>query len=202
MTFAEADLQYRELKQQFDAGRLDEAAFEEAIRDLMLQDEQGRWWAKARDTGQWNYYDAVTQNWVPASPPTQAPPPPPSYTTGRAVEPITVEPAAVEPASVESTYGAGAAYQPQVVQPSAQAFSAASFRAGQPELSPGLKVIFYILSFLVPIVGIVLYFVYRGKPAMEDRSAARRFLIHGVISFDLSSFCGFVLPLMLFPFSV
>lgn len=193
MTFAEADLQYRELKQQFDAGRLDEAAFEEAIRDLMIQDEQGRWWAKARDTGQWNYYDAATQNWVPASPPTQAPPPPP----------LTYEPErAAEPALTGPTYGgASELYQPQTAQPAAQPFSAASFRSGQPELSPGLKVVFYILSFLVPIVGIVLFFVYRGKPAPEDRSAANLFLILGLISFALSCFCGFVIPLMLLPFS-
>lgn len=189
MTFADADQRYRDLKQQFESGLLSETAFDEALKDLMVQDNQGRWWAKARDTGQWNYYDATTQNWVPASPPAHAPEPPPAYTPSR-----TVEPAPVEPAYTES-----GGYQPQTAQPAAQTFSAGSFHTGQPELSPGLKVIFYILSFVVPIVGIVLYFVYRAKPAQEDRSAANLFLILGVISFALSCLCGFMVPFVLAP---
>jgi hypothetical protein len=33
----------------------------------MVQDEEGRWWAKHRETGKWNYYDGST--WVQDTPP-------------------------------------------------------------------------------------------------------------------------------------
>ncbi|MFZ1771549.1 MAG: hypothetical protein WAU00_20235, partial [Caldilinea sp.] len=79
MTFAEVDRQYLELKRQFHANELSEAEFDEALMSMMIQDAQGRWWAKARDSGQWNYYDGATQRWTPASPPSAMPPaaPPP-----------------------------------------------------------------------------------------------------------------------------
>ncbi|MBE2240893.1 MAG: hypothetical protein IAE81_24115 [Caldilineaceae bacterium] len=180
MTFAEVDQQYLELKRQFHAGELSETAFNEALMSMMIQDAQGRWWAKARDSGQWNYYDAATQQWTPASPPSA---------TGGVASPMMSPPAAPD-------------LSPQAyAQPALQPSGAAAFGASQPELSPGLKVIFYILSFLVPIVGIVLFFVYRGKSAPEDQAAARLFLILGVISFGLSCLCGFLFPLMWFTIS-
>lgn len=89
----------------------------------------------------------------------------------------------------------------QAYTPMAQQVGGPAFGASQPELSPGLKVVFYILSFLVPLVGIVLFFVYRGKPAPEDRSAAQLFLILGAVSFGLSCLCSVLLPLLLVPFS-
>lgn len=176
MTFAEVDQRYLELKQQFHSGALSDDEFDEALKDLMIQDEQGRWWAKARDTGQWHYYDVATQEWAPASPPSSSipPAPPPRMEQPRGVEPV----------------GQGYA-------PAAQSNATPAFGASQPELTSGLKVIFYILSFLVPIVGIVLFFVYRGKSAPEDRSAANLFLILGIVSFGLSCLCGFVFPLMI-----
>jgi beta-lactam-binding protein with PASTA domain len=33
----------------------------------MVQDEEGRWWAKHRDTGKWNVFDGIT--WVEGTPP-------------------------------------------------------------------------------------------------------------------------------------
>lgn len=191
MTFADIDQRYRELKQQFESGLLNEREFDEALRELMIQDEQGRWWAKARDTGQWNYYDTVTQNWVPASPPTQRP----------ATSPASMPLQSADPASVTPTYTESGVYQPQAAQSSAHGFGPADFRVSQPELSPGLKAIFYILSFLVPIVGLVLYFVYRSKPTQEDRSAATLFLVLDLVSFALSCLCIFMITLMAASFS-
>lgn len=185
MTFAEVDQRYLALKQQFDAGDLAEEEFDEALRALMIQDDLGRWWAKARDSGQWNYYDAVTQNWVPAAPP-QSPPPP----VMPAAPPLRFEsnmaPQLSEPNRVE----------PQGAQPAVQWSGGTPYTTGQPELSPGLKVVFYILSFLVPIVGIVLFFVYRSKPAPADQAAARLFLILGVIAFALSCVCPFIFSIL------
>lgn len=176
MTFAEVDSQYESLKQQWQAGALTDEAFDEALKGMMIQDEQGRWWAKARDSGQWNYYDSTSQAWMPATPPS-----------------ATTQPSAPPPA-MGPMAGAQQAYAPA---PIPQNYGAAPYGTGQPELSSGLKVIFYILSFLVPIVGIVLFFVYRNKPNAEDKSAARLFLILGIVSFAVSCMCSFVFPLML-----
>lgn len=87
------------------------------------------------------------------------------------------------------------AFQPQSVQP-AQWYGGAVAGGGQAELSTGLKVVFYIVSFLIPIAGIVLFFIYRSKPAPEDRAAARLFLILGVIAFVFSCVCPFAFSLM------
>jgi hypothetical protein len=59
-----------------------------------------------------------------------------------------------------------------------------------PELGRSLKILFYVLSLVVPIVGIVLFLVYYRKPARADRAAARVFLILGVLSLVLLGMCG------------
>jgi hypothetical protein len=184
MTFAEVDQRYLALKQQFDAGDLSEEEFDDALRALMIQDELGRWWAKARDSGQWNYYDAVTQAWAPAAPP-QSPSIMPAAPPTRGLE-----------QSVMSHSAESNMIQPQAPQPTAQWQGGPGSGALQPELSPGLKVVFYILSFLVPIVGIVLFFVYRSKPAPADQAAARLFLVLGVIAFALSCVCPFIFSIL------
>ncbi len=58
------------------------------------------------------------------------------------------------------------------------------------ELTGGMKVLFYALSLLLPILGLILYFVYRNKPAQPDRSAARAFLILGIASIVFSCMCS------------
>ena len=186
MTFAEVDQRYLELKQQFHNGELSAEEFDEVLRSLMIQDEQGRWWAKARESGQWHYYDAATQGWAPGAPAATVPPPPPA------------------PQPMTETRGAPQANDPSAAQaytPMAQPYGDPAFGASQPELSPGLKVVFYILSFLVPLVGIVLFFVYRSKSAPADRAAARLFLILGAVSFGLSCLCSALVPLLFIPFS-
>ncbi len=187
MTYAEVDQKYLELKSQFDAGLLGRSQFDDALRALMVQDEQGRWWAKSRESGRWHYYDAAKQNWVAASPPAYTPmpaAPTPSYPD----KSLSLESLSLQPFSM-STHSEGIDAAPS------QNISFGA--AGQPELSPGLKVIFYILSFFVPIIGIILFFVYRGKPTPEDRVAANRFLVIGLVSFGLTCLCSFTIPLTL-----
>lgn len=58
------------------------------------------------------------------------------------------------------------------------------------ELTGGMKVLFYILALLLPILGLILYFVYRNKPAQADRTAARAFLILGIASIVFSCMCS------------
>lgn len=65
--FREADRRYAELKRQLDTGTISTEEFEAHRRRLMVQDDEGRWWAKSRNTGEWNYHDGSA--WVRGTPP-------------------------------------------------------------------------------------------------------------------------------------
>jgi len=67
MNFREADRRYAALKRQYDNGDLSDEEFSAQLKQMMLQDYEGRWWAKSRETGDWNYYDGNT--WVRGTPP-------------------------------------------------------------------------------------------------------------------------------------
>jgi hypothetical protein len=71
-TFEEAERRYAELKRRHDAGEIDEEHFDTERRRLMVQDDEGRWWAKSRKSGEWNYHDG--SGWVAGSPPGYQPP--------------------------------------------------------------------------------------------------------------------------------
>src|SRR5215203_1928869 len=76
MGFREADRRYAELKGQLDAGTISTEEFDAQRQRLMVQDDEGRWWAKSRKTGEWNYHDGSA--WVRGTPPGyQLPPAPP-----------------------------------------------------------------------------------------------------------------------------
>jgi hypothetical protein len=65
--FREVDRRYAELKQRQESGGLTQVEFEEQLKQLMVQDEEGRWWVKSRRTGDWHYYDGTT--WIKDRPP-------------------------------------------------------------------------------------------------------------------------------------
>jgi hypothetical protein len=67
MSFQEADRRYAELTQQRDAGILNEEEFDAQRRQLILQDDEGRWWTKLGQSGEWHYHD--DSNWMPGTPP-------------------------------------------------------------------------------------------------------------------------------------
>src|SRR5215212_4513958 len=71
-TFEEAERRYVELKRRHDAGEIDEEHFDTERRRLMVQDDEGKWWAKSRKSGEWNYHDG--SGWVAGSPPGYQPP--------------------------------------------------------------------------------------------------------------------------------
>jgi hypothetical protein len=175
MNFAETNRRYEELKQQYMAGTLSAEDFDTALRDMMIQDEQGRWWAKARESGEWNYYDEGSSTWIAAQPPASPPPtstrpspPPPSGSTMQAPNP---RPSVASPGPATTTVGVG------------------------PEITPTLTIIFYVVSFFVPLVGVILFFMYRTKPHPSDRNVAKVSLILGVVSLLLSCMCTFMLML-------
>src|ERR687894_1507044 len=65
--FREADRRFAGTKRQLDAGSISEEEFDAQRRRLMVQDEEGRWWAKSRKGGEWNYHDGSA--WVRDTPP-------------------------------------------------------------------------------------------------------------------------------------
>lgn len=54
-----AEEQFFKLRGRFDTGRLDQAGFDEKLRELMVQDEQGRYWMLGAESGKWYYYDGA-----------------------------------------------------------------------------------------------------------------------------------------------
>src|SRR5215218_1574794 len=67
MDFREADRRYAELKKQYEAGALSVEEFDEQRRQLMVQDDEERWWAKGRETDEWFY--RTESGWVRGTPP-------------------------------------------------------------------------------------------------------------------------------------
>jgi hypothetical protein len=67
VNFQEAERRYAELVRQRDAGSISDDEFDAQRQQLMVQDEKGRWWAKSRKTGEWNYHDGSA--WVRGIPP-------------------------------------------------------------------------------------------------------------------------------------
>ena len=80
--FREADRRYAALKRQHEAGTISDEQFDAQRRRLMVQDNEGRWWAKSRRTGEWHYHDG--NSWVRGTPPDyQRPPPTPPLAAER-----------------------------------------------------------------------------------------------------------------------
>ncbi len=68
--FRQAEEQFFLLKGQQSAGRITREQFDAALKQLMIQDAQGRFWMIGADTGEWFVHDG--QNWVRANPPAPA----------------------------------------------------------------------------------------------------------------------------------
>jgi len=65
--FQEADRRYVEIKRRGEAGELTQEEFDEQLKQLMVQDKDGRWWVKSPTTGEWHYHDGTA--WVKDTPP-------------------------------------------------------------------------------------------------------------------------------------
>jgi hypothetical protein len=71
MDFQQADRRYADLKQQYDNGALSDEEFRAELEQTAVQDAEGRWWVKHRDTGAWHYQAGDT--WVQGTPPYDGP---------------------------------------------------------------------------------------------------------------------------------
>jgi hypothetical protein len=67
--FQEAERRYAELKRQFDVGTIGVDDFNAVRQRLMVQDDEGRWWAKSPTNDEWVYHDDDSRAWVPGTPP-------------------------------------------------------------------------------------------------------------------------------------
>jgi hypothetical protein len=67
VNFQEADRRYAEIKRRHEAGTLTDKEFDEQLKELMVQDQEDRWWLKSRRTGEWHYYDGTA--WIKDTPP-------------------------------------------------------------------------------------------------------------------------------------
>src|ERR687889_535759 len=67
MDFHAVDRRYAELKRQHDSGTISTEEFDAQLDQLRVQDDQGHWWTKSRETGGWHYHDGDT--WVQSTPP-------------------------------------------------------------------------------------------------------------------------------------
>lgn len=77
-----------------------------------------------------------------------------------------------------------------------------SYRMRQPEtISSGLRVVFYILSFLIPLVGIVLAVVYMTRPDPEPKEVGKICLILAVISIALTVVFAVILYFLVLGFA-
>jgi hypothetical protein len=86
MDFSQVAAVFQKLKAQYDAGDLSEADFKARLQNLMLQDEEGRWWMIGYESGQWYVHDG--QAWVRGEP--KGAPDQPADTTRLTVKPWTV----------------------------------------------------------------------------------------------------------------
>jgi TIR domain len=67
VNFQEADRRYAEIKRRHEAGTLTDKEFDEQLKELMVQDQEDRWWVKSRTTGEWHYHDGTA--WIKDTPP-------------------------------------------------------------------------------------------------------------------------------------
>jgi len=73
--FKRAEAQYASLKKQLATKRITQDQFDVAMKQLMIQDAQGRYWTIGPASGKWHVHDG--KNWIeadPANPPPIAPP--------------------------------------------------------------------------------------------------------------------------------
>ena len=63
----------------------------------------------------------------------------------------------------------------------------------QSQVSEGMKILFYILSFLIPIVGIIIGVIYYTKPDAESKNLGKMCLILALIGILIGVICNFAI---------
>jgi hypothetical protein len=63
--------------------------------------------------------------------------------------------------------------------------------AAQPQVSEGMKILFYILSFLIPIIGIIIGIIYYTKPDPESKNLGKMCLLLALVGILIGVVCNF-----------
>jgi hypothetical protein len=61
---------------------------------------------------------------------------------------------------------------------------------GQQETSQGTKILFYVLSFFIPIAGIIIGVIYMQRPDEASKQLGRTCLYIGIAAIVLACLCG------------
>ena len=64
----------------------------------------------------------------------------------------------------------------------------------QPAVSGGLKILLYLLSFFIPIVGFIIGAIYYTKP--ETKEVGKMCIILGILSIVFTVVCYFVIAML------
>jgi len=60
----------------------------------------------------------------------------------------------------------------------------------QPQISEGMKILFYILSFLIPLIGIIIGVIYYSKSDPESKHVGKMCIILAVVAVLLVVVCA------------
>lgn len=138
--FKKLEDEYFRLKGQFAAGRITREQLEASLKQMMVQDEQGRYWSLGVDDAKWYVHDGV--NWTQGAPPglALAVPPLPSRTASHATSrvPLLLVLAGVILVLVVLAVVFGGLYSPKqvvVIAPFGTNTPAASVETPQPGLA-------------------------------------------------------------------
>jgi hypothetical protein len=93
VNFQEAERRYAQLARQRDAGSISDEEFDAQRQQLMVQDGEGRWWAKLGEAGEWQYHDGGA--WLRGTPPGYQEPTQAAYSPAQTQSPL--HPKGVEP---------------------------------------------------------------------------------------------------------
>ncbi len=86
MNFQEAESRFRWLSDELAAHRITEAQYRAGVNEIRVTDERGGLWMMQERTGQWHLYNGT--QWIAATPPRPAGPPPPLPPTAMPAPPV------------------------------------------------------------------------------------------------------------------
>lgn len=103
-SFAQAERRFATLRASYQAGTVDDATYQAALQNLIVQDQAGGHWMLGADDGEWYWHDG--QQWVRRDPPLERPqarqvPPRPATLPERPQTQPASPPAAARPAGKE-----------------------------------------------------------------------------------------------------
>lgn len=63
-------------------------------------------------------------------------------------------------------------------------------------LSSGIKTLLYIVTFFIPLVGLIVGIIYLNNPLEENKRFGKSILIFAIVMMVLVCLCSFILPLL------